>query len=159
MTEEELSLIDLGTTTVAVAKLWRGLSYGQRSGVKTMSHDLYDALCQLLDFVEEEENRQRRQGLADTVPVVAPVPLTEPESLGYPLEEQVADLKRAMELRRVRGETLHHARKLWVLDYGDQADVHAVAHKVTTLAQAFEHYLTDGTVHEVPVNPNRSDDA
>lgn len=69
------------------------------------------------------------------------------EELSYPVDKRVKDLERMMDVQRTRAEALHHARKSWAAacDVGQNVTDHA--RSVTRIAQAFEKYLTDGTVH------------
>lgn len=145
-----------------VAAEWDALNGDQRRGVNDYAgRGLYKAL-HALGVKIEAANADHAHGVTvdegvNRSPGVTGCGAT-PEALGYPAEKRVADLEQFLDRRHVRENALHHARKLWVLDY-THSDVHTVASEVTTLAQAFEQYLTDGTVHGVPVNPNRSDDA
>jgi hypothetical protein len=53
-----------------------------------------------------------------------------------------------MEVWNRRAEALRHARKAWGGTMSEDGDRHA--RNITALAQAFDRFLVDGTVHEVP---------
>jgi hypothetical protein len=138
MSDEELSLADLGSTVRAVAALWGRLADWERVSVADMSRDLRDALDALAEHVEGQRT------------VEAP--------REYPAELRVKDLEEALKAYHRRLEALHHARKAW----GEQTIATGAdeqARGVLIVAQAFERFLADGTVHEIPTVPQQDDGA
>jgi hypothetical protein len=140
MSDEELSLADLDGTVRTIVVLWGRLRLADRSVVMRLSPDLHDAIATLGDHVN--------------------APVTEPVEAPreYPVEMRVKDLEEALKAYHRRLEALHHARKAW----GEQTIATGAdeqARGVLIVAQAFERFLADGTVHEIPTVPQQDDGA
>lgn len=126
-----------------LTSVWRDLGpNGRRMVNEHVGRDLYKALHALAIEVEERVPLKTIMDDAETE--------GEAEPVGYPAEKRVADLERFLAERNVRENALHHARKTWEIGFDSEHGPHEHARNVTTLARAFERYLTDGTVHEVP---------
>lgn len=129
----------------AVARVWDGLNGGRRRTVNEhVGHDLYRALHAL----GNEIDALTRAGTWDDGDAPeAGVPETPRE---YPAELRVTDLENALKAQHRRDNALHHARKTWpvIATCADEQ-----AHQVTLIAQAFDRFLADGAVHEVPDAP------
>lgn len=134
MSDEELSLATLDGTVHTIAALWARCNAPMFCTVRDGNRDLYDALNVLMDQVAESER---------------------PEPAGYPAELRIKDLEEALKVQHRRADALHHARKAWGGTMSNDADRHA--RDITVIAQAFERFLTDGTVHEVPDGPEEED--
>lgn len=140
-----------------VARVWDGLNGGQRRVVNEyVGNDMYRALYALCNEVDAL-TKAGAWGDGDAPEAGAPEPPRE-----YPAEKRIKDLEGFLDVKHVRADALHHARKSWAAacDIGQNVTDHA--RSVTRLAQAFERYLTDGTVHpadegrkpfEVPPEP------
>lgn len=145
--------------------VWRELGPGGRRLVnEDIGRHLYKALHALAIEVEE------RTPLPEVEPDpfngapggtgFAPSPV-EPEEDddgdGYPVERQLADLRKMLDTRHERREALHHARKTWKVIAGSPEEQ---ARQLITIAQAFERYLVGDTGRTpdpepvVPVTPD-----
>lgn len=123
MSDEEASLAG---TVRTIAGLWEDpRDSGIWPTVNRYDPALYEALMLLVGQVRE-------------------FPGVEP-AREYPAEKRVADLEGCLDAQHRRQEALHQARKSWGGTMSEDVDRHAL--NVTRLAQAFEKYLTDGTVH------------
>lgn len=131
----------------AVVRVWDGLNGGQRRTVNEHAgHDLYRALHALGNEVDA---LTRAGTWNDGGAPEAGVPETPRE---YPAELRVTDLENALKAQHRRDNALHHACKSWGKpDDATDADGHAL--DVLVVAAAFDRFLADGTVHEVPDAP------
>lgn len=139
---------NLADTVRMIATLWKEFDSRERGNLTRKNRPLTDALyqlCQLVELGTDGDAPTDDSGSVDWSDVQ-----TIPSE--YPAEKRVKDLERMFDGQRTRAEALHHARKSWGGTMSEEVDRHA--RNVTTLAQAFERFLTDGTVHEVPTNPN-----
>jgi hypothetical protein len=131
MSDRGLSLADLDGTVHTIAALWEGMPFAEK---RSLSRDFTDALDVLIEHIN--------------APVTEDLGPVEPPA--YPAERRVADLERFLDAQRRRAEALHHARKSWVAacDVGQNVADHA--RSVLRVAEAYERYLTDGTVPPAP---------
>lgn len=134
---------DFDDAARAVAQVWDGLNGGQRRMVNEhVGHDLYRALHALTGAGTWDDR--------DAPEAEAPEPPRE-----YPAEKRVADLEKFLADQHRRADALHHARKSWGGTMSEDPDRHA--RNVTTIAAAFDRFLADGTVHEVPDAPQEGE--
>lgn len=134
MLDENASVEDIARTIAALREAPRDT--GIWPTVKRYDEELSDALDALVLSLTPAKRRP---------------PVPEPAEAGYPAEKRVADLN--VEYRR--REALHHAREAWGGTMSDDADRHA--RHITTLAAAFDRFLADGAVHQVPDEPQEGE--
>jgi hypothetical protein len=131
------NLNDLDSTVRTIADLWENArDKGIWPTVKRYDMGLYEALNALMEHVNASGPIDRSAVEAHELP------------REYPAELRVADLEGFLEARHRRVDALHHARKSWGGTMSEDADRHA--RSITTIAQAFDRFLADGTAHEVP---------
>lgn len=124
-----------------VGRLWMELDPAALAAVRRYDVDLFNALHQLTVLV-----------VSETEPVK---PVEAPRE--YPAEMRVTDLENALKAQHRRGDALHQARKSWGGTMSEDADRHA--RNITTIAQAFDRFLADGTAHEMPDAPQEGGNA